>query len=118
MFNLLAQGLNIPSSDPKHPVPISSPVGNNTILGRPFYSIGDIISGLLLIVLPLAAGMALIYIVIASFQIMFSGGNSDKVASARGIITTAIFGIIVIALAWSLTFLIDRFFLNTSGVLP
>ncbi|GEM_PF-5295970 len=115
MNQLLAQLLKIPSSNGT--TNITGPLKENSpgILGRPFNSIPDIITGLLLIVFPLATGMALVYIVIASFQIMFSGGNSDKVASARGKITTAIVGVIVISLAWFLTWLVDRFFLGTSG---
>lgn len=115
IHKLLAQTLTLPGSNGS--VQVNGPLckADLGIFGRCYQSIGDVIAGLLLIVFPLAAGMALVYIVIASFQLMFSGGNAETVAAARGKITTSIIGVVIIALAWFITYVVDRFFLGPGG---
>lgn len=46
--------------------------------------------------------VAVIMILIGGFQWMTAGGNEEKVASAKKIISAAVIGLIVILLAWAI----------------
>ena len=46
--------------------------------------------------------IAVIMILIGGFQWMTAGGNEDKVASAKKIISAAVIGLIIILLAWAI----------------
>lgn len=46
--------------------------------------------------------VAVIMILIGGFQWMTAGGNEEKVASAKKIISAAVIGLIIILLAWAI----------------
>jgi hypothetical protein len=66
-------------------------------------TIGNIISDLLLYIFPLAGLILLIFIIIGGFKFMTSAGDPKAAQSARGVITTAFIGFIIIFLAYWLT---------------
>jgi len=52
--------------------------------------------------------VAVIMILIGGFQWMTAGGNEEKVASAKKIISAAVIGLIVVLLAWAIvTFVVS-----------
>ncbi len=53
-------------------------------------------------VLGLLGLVAVIMILIGGFQWMTAGGNEEKVASAKKIISAAVIGLIVVLLAWAI----------------
>jgi len=53
--------------------------------------------------------VAVIMILIGGFQWMTAGGNEEKVASAKKIISAAVIGLIVVLLAWAIvTFVVSQ----------
>ncbi|MFA6908511.1 MAG: pilin [Patescibacteria group bacterium] len=62
-------------------------------------------------VLGLLGLIAVIMILIGGFQWMTAGGNEEKVASAKKIISAAVIGLIVVLLAWAIVI----FVVNTTG---
>lgn len=53
-------------------------------------------------VLGLLALIAVIMILIGGFQWLTAGGNEEKVASAKKVISAAIIGLVVVLLAWAI----------------
>jgi hypothetical protein len=61
------------------------------------------------IVAVLTGAAAVIIIIIGGISLITSGGNSEAVANARKRITSALIGLVIVALAWTLiTFVTDR----------
>jgi hypothetical protein len=71
-----------------------------------FNTIGGIVSESLLYIFPFAGLILLIFIIIGGFKYMTSAGNPKAAQSARGVLTTAFIGFIIIFLAYWLTLLI------------
>src|SRR5690606_15403858 len=62
--------------------------------------IGAIVSFVVAFIIVIAFLAALLYIVIGAFQWITSGGDKEKVASARNHIIAAVIGLVVIALSF------------------
>jgi cytochrome bd-type quinol oxidase subunit 2 len=60
------------------------------------------------VVLTILGLLVTILIIFAGFQWMTAGGNEDKVKKARSTLTNAIIGLVIIMLAWSVTFWIMK----------
>ncbi|MFA5134965.1 MAG: pilin [Patescibacteria group bacterium] len=59
--------------------------------------------------------VAVIMILIGGFQWMTAGGNEEKVASAKKIISAAVIGLIVILLAWAIVIFVVSQTKNVTG---
>jgi len=91
----------------------SSPTGGNfTASGL----VGQVVSAFLPIILGIAGFIAVIMIVISGIQFITSSGNPEAAAAARGRLTFAIIGFIIIILSYAILQIIDKLFLGTSGV--
>ncbi|MBI2011480.1 hypothetical protein HYS91_01795 [Candidatus Daviesbacteria bacterium] len=66
----------------------------------PNTALGTIIGNLVTIVIVLGALMVLVFLVIGAFNWITSGGEKEKVASARGTILNALIGLVVLAVAF------------------
>ena len=75
----------------------------------------QIVSALLNVILPLAGFITVAVIIISGIQFVTSGGNPEAAAAARGRLTFAIVGFIIIILAFAITQIIDKVFLGGSG---
>ena len=62
--------------------------------------IGDILSALLPYIFVLAGLILLLYLVWGGFQLMLSGGDPQKASAAKGKITNAIVGFVIIFVAY------------------
>jgi len=78
--------------------------------------IGQIISRFLDPILVIAGFVTVIIIIISGIQFVTSGGNPEAAASARGRLTFAIIGFVIIVLAYAILQIVDKVFLGTSGV--
>lgn len=78
--------------------------------------IGDLISVILPIILSFVGFITVIVIVISGIQFMLSGGNPEAAGAARGRLTFAIIGFIIVILAFAITRIVDIIFLGGSGV--
>ncbi len=87
-----AQSLNVPE-----PGPVSV---NN---------IGFVISAIVGVMIIVAAVLAFLFLILGGIQWITSGGDKAGMEAARNKITAAIVGLIVVAAAWALMFLIGQF---------
>lgn len=73
-------------------------------------SIGDIISALLPYLFVLAGLGLLVYLILGGFQLMASGGDPKAVDSAKGKITGAVIGFLIIFIAYWLVQILQVIF--------
>ena len=78
--------------------------------------IGQIISAFLPAILGIAGFITVIIIAISGIQFIASSGNPEAAAAARGRLIFALVGFALIILAFSITQIIDRLFLNSGAV--
>jgi TRAP-type C4-dicarboxylate transport system permease small subunit len=86
-------------------------VGNTIGLGTA--DLKDTVVNIIQWVLGLLGLIAVIMILIGGFQWMTAGGNEEKVASAKKIISAAVIGLIVVLLAWAIVIFVVQ---TTSNV--
>ena len=103
MERVFAQIIKLPGTTPGTDVPIEGPVPQ-------FGTLADIINKLLPILFA-AAGIILFFFLIAGgFDLLTSAGDPKKAESAKGKLTNAIIGFIIIFVAWWLTQILARIF--------
>jgi hypothetical protein len=73
-------------------------------------SIGEIITRVLTYLLPVAGLLLLLYLIYGGFMFMTSGGDPQKASTARGIITTALIGFVIIFIAFWIVQIVARIF--------
>lgn len=83
-------------------------------------SIGTLLSGIISFVFILAAIIFFFMLVLGGIQWMISGGDKNATEQARGRITAALIGLIIVFAAWAITKLMEQFLgidiLGKSGV--
>lgn len=110
-MKLLAQKLQLPGTTPGVLVPIEGPLsGVNPILGRPIESLGDIITAFLPLLFVLAGLILFIMFIWGGFDLLTSGGDPKKAESAKGKITNAIIGFIIVFIAFWLSQILSLIF--------
>ena len=62
--------------------------------------IGDIVSELIKYLFPLAGLLVLLYLLLGGFQLMTSGGDPKKTQEAKGKITNALVGFVIVFIAY------------------
>lgn len=67
-------------------------------------TLGAILSDLFTIALYLALFLTFFWLVWGAFQYLFAGGNKESLAKARSRITWAIIGLVIIILAFAITY--------------
>ena len=75
--------------------------------------VGKIISAFLPALLGIAGFVTVIIIIISGIQFVTSGGNPEAAAAARGRLTFAIIGFVIIVLAFAILQIVDKLFLGT-----
>jgi hypothetical protein len=75
-----------------------------------FTSIGTIISALLPYLFVLAGLMLFVYLILGGFQLMTSGGDPKRAESAKGKITGAVIGFIIIFVSYWLVQILQVIF--------
>lgn len=71
--------------------------------------IGNVISAVVGILIIVAAILAFLYLIIGGIQWITSGGDKAGMEAARGKITQAIVGLIIVAAAWAVMVLAGQF---------
>lgn len=95
LFNFLknpafAQEIKLPGVTP---IVIKGPLAK-------FSSIGDVISEALKFIFPLAGLILFGAILYSGFQLLISGGDPKKAEGAKGCLTNAVIGFIIVLTAW------------------
>ena len=83
---------------------ISSDVGLTFATG----SLGEIVSSFLKILFPIVGLLLLLYLLYGGYQYMLSRGDPKALESAKGIITNALVGFVIVFIAFWLVQLIGR----------
>lgn len=105
MFNLLYSTAALAAEE----IPIElKPKGEFADLGD--LSIGDIVSGLIRLVLVIAALAFFFILVIGGIRWIASGGDKANTEAARNQITAALVGLVIVFAAWAIIQLINVFF--------
>lgn len=103
-YSFLVQKVNIGGQDIQGPL-------------QGINKIGDLISRLLLFIIP-AAGVILLFVLIwGGYDFIISQGNAEKVKSAQAKITTGIIGFILLIISYLLVRLIAKIFGLGEGIL-
>lgn len=84
------------------------PGGQFSQLGQ--LTIGGIVSGLIKLILIVAFLVFFFILVIGGIQWIASGGDKAQTEAARGRITAALVGLVIVVSAWAIVELINRFF--------
>jgi hypothetical protein len=71
-------------------------------------NIGDIVSELLKYLFPLAGLLVLLYLLLGGFQLMTSAGDPKKMQEAKGKLTNALVGFIIIFMAYWLVQIVGK----------
>src|SRR3972149_11638792 len=79
-----------------------------------FATFGGVISAFFTPILGIAGFITVIIIIISGIQFVTSGGNPEAAASARGRLTFAIIGFVIISLAFAILQIVNRIFLGTT----
>src|SRR3990167_1270646 len=109
MMNLLAQAAPVPNEAIKIlPGGGGSAEDFNTNLAG--LTIPEIISGLITLVLIVAALIFFFMLVIGGVKWIISGGDKAQTESARNQITAALIGLVVVFAAWAIISLVQTFF--------
>ena len=74
------------------------------------FEIPELIAGILRIILVVAAIIFFIMLLIGGIQWMVSGGDKAATETARGKITAALVGLVIVFAAWAIAALIKNFF--------
>jgi hypothetical protein len=86
------------------------PPGNSGFSNLTNLSAADIISRLVGIVLVVAAIIFFFVLIIGGIRWILSGGDKAQTEAARGQITAAIVGLVIVFAAWAITKLLENFF--------
>lgn len=84
-------------------------------LGLGTADLKDTVINIIQWVLGLLGLIAVIMILYGGFMWMTAGGNEEKVASAKKIISAAVIGLIIILLAWAIVIFVANTTANVSG---
>jgi len=93
---MLAQPINI------------APGGQFTNLNR--ITVGSLISAIIILVLVAAALLFFFMLVWGGINYITSGGDKGKAETARGQITAALIGLVIVFAAWAIIQLVNMFF--------
>lgn len=102
-YKTLAQGLEFPGTTPGTKVTIEGPVPQ-------FGTLADIINKLLPILFTVAGLILFFYLISGGFDLLLSGGDPKRTEGAKGKITNAVVGFIIIFVAWWLTQILAKIF--------
>ena len=85
-----------------------NPTGDFALLGA--LTPGSIVSGLIRFTLVIAAIIFFFILVVGGIQWIVSGGDKANTEAARGRITAALVGLVIVFAAWAIAQLINTFF--------
>lgn len=74
-----------------------------------FNSLGKLMSDIIQIMIAVGGILCIIFIIVGGFKFVTSGGDEKKLASAKGTLTYAIVGLIVIILAFVILQVVQYF---------
>lgn len=101
---MLAQSINVDGQSIEGPLK-----GINTV--------GDLINTLMKFLIPLAGIILLLVLIWGGYDFMMSGGNPEKVKSAKAKITTGIIGFVLLVLAYLIVRIISFIFGLQTGII-
>lgn len=96
------------SSAPQPPV---TPGGDiESRLGWPFGNLGSLITTFLQVATLAAGLLLLVYLILGGIKYITSSGDEKQITSAKGMITSAVVGLVIITAAYAITAIIEKVF--------
>lgn len=91
------------------PIPVNLNVAINTLSGDPqvTYGLGEYIDAMYRLLIPAAAIIAVVLLMISGLQYMMAGGRQEAIAKAKDRMQKTVIGLVLILLAYSIAYLID-----------
>ena len=77
---------------------------------RPINNIVQVVRGVIQFILVVAFVLAFIFLIIGGIRWITAGGDEKGVAGARGMITAALIGLVIVLVAYALIRLVEVFF--------
>ena len=87
---------------------IPTTFSNEPIVPEEYQHIGGILGAILNVVFYVGIALSIIFLIIGGIQYMTAGGDETKIAGARGQITNAILGFVVVIVAFSVRAIIKN----------
>mgnify|MGYP001592809766 CR=1 FL=1 len=81
-----------------------------------FNNLGELMSNIIQIMISIGGILCIIFIIVGGFKFVTSGGDEKKLASAKGTLTYAIVGLIVIILAFAMIQVVQYFLESTAPI--
>jgi len=73
-----------------------------TVIPAKYQSIGGILGAILNVVFYVGIALSIVFLIIGGIKYMTAGGDETKIAEARGQVTNAIIGFVVVIIAFSM----------------
>ncbi|OGM05442.1 hypothetical protein A2125_01250 [Candidatus Woesebacteria bacterium GWB1_43_5] len=124
MFNFLANFVvkaAVPESAGENSRTITTIPKGTQFSGLSGLNIGQIVQGLITLALVVAAVIFFFMLVVGGIRWIISGGDKGQTEGARGQITAALIGLVIVFAAWAIASVLSTFFgidLFTSFTLP
>ena len=77
---------------------------------------GTLIAGIVQILLLLAGSVAVIFFLVGAYQYITARGNEEAAEKAKGTMTSAIFGLVLIIMAFAIVFIVANALTGNVGV--
>lgn len=81
-----------------------------------FSDLGNLMSNIIQIMISVGGILCIIFIIVGGFKFVTSGGDEKKLASAKGTLTYAIVGLIVIILAFVMIQVVQYFLKSNAPI--
>lgn len=89
--------------------PIISDIGQYLTVFK-IFQIKPVVNQIVIVILVFATILALILLLVGGIQWIVSGGDKEKIASAREKIMAALIGLLIVFLAWGIVGILRGFF--------
>lgn len=76
---------------------------------------GDLITAVIEILLLIAGSLAVVFLVIGGIKYVISRGNEEQAESAKKTMTAAIFGLVIIVMAYAIVYIISSALIQGEG---
>jgi hypothetical protein len=94
---------------------------NEPLVPSQYRSIGGILGAILNVVFYVGIAMSIIFLIIGGIKYITAGGDETKVAAARGQVTNAIIGFVIVIAAFTVRYIVQNLIgvqLPSNEVLP
>ena len=78
-------------------------------------NVGGLITQVIEILLLVSGGLAVVFLIIGGIQYVLSRGNEEAATAAKKTMTAAVFGLVIIIMAYAIVFIVAETLIKGSG---